>query len=645
MAETAFSEDGKYYSAITSDGRLRIWDTETNVLKQEYTPDLHLTSPPSCLQWITLSQSSTKQNTGRRNSINQEESQCIAIGTSSGKILIYSVAQAKVETVLLHKKHVNAGYVKVTSLDWNRKYGLYSSNKDNIVHEWDLQNSSPKYKYNVNIEGSTKQGNTVNAIKIVPHNQEATATFLVTASWQVRLWRLQNGDATVLKALGHNATQTALLTLATVKDVSWLIEGSQNERLLSFWDVTITSDHIPPQNGNESGKKRKRKKSLTQPPTILTPTYNFVLEDAPRSVDVDLVQDETGTKLCLSAATRSGVLHYYGTMLNGSSTKPIKPSVTIQVTTPDANPLPLHCCRVHSGDLLIGYSRGPTMIFEKVTPDLKTRTQILIRGEGKEHKKKQKQTNEVNKVRSSTNVKEVNYLEPMGGSVSRKRVTPGAGVEVPMEARLANLSLDIKSRSKSAVNQNLTKLLMQGLHSKDNGIIQTVLQNDDANVAQRTVANLPADYVPQLLEQLVEMSTRKTSQCASVCTWLTAVLRSHSALLLATVGTQQSNHLAHLLAVFMQRRSHLCQLLNLKGRLELTIKQRSLATQPQENQEAILEYNDTSSDEEMQVEQYQSDSAQSWDDKLDESAESGNERDDDENGIGDESSDDDDDGD
>lgn len=54
MAEAAFSEDGKYYSTISQDGRLKIWDTETNVFKQEYTPDLHLSSPPSCLQWINV---------------------------------------------------------------------------------------------------------------------------------------------------------------------------------------------------------------------------------------------------------------------------------------------------------------------------------------------------------------------------------------------------------------------------------------------------------------------------------------------------------------------------------------------------------------------------------------------------------------
>lgn len=64
MAEAAFSEDGKYYSAITQDGRLRIWDTETNVLKQEYTPDLHLTSPPTCLQWIRVTLSSVSSTRG-----------------------------------------------------------------------------------------------------------------------------------------------------------------------------------------------------------------------------------------------------------------------------------------------------------------------------------------------------------------------------------------------------------------------------------------------------------------------------------------------------------------------------------------------------------------------------------------------------
>ncbi|XP_072933993.1 WD repeat-containing protein 43 [Epargyreus clarus] len=609
MAEAAFSDDGKYYSTITQDGRLRIWDTETNAFKQEYTPDLHLTSPPSCLQWICVSQSATPKG-ARRKSVSEAETQCVALGTNSGKILIYSVSQAKVETVLSNQN--SDGYNnKITSLDWHKKYGLYSCNGDNYVYEWDLQSASVKSKYNVNVAGKNKQGNAVSAIKIVPHSEKTPAKFLVAASWQIRVWRLLNSEATVIKCLGHNTAPRALLTLASLKNTCWLIEGSQNERLLAFWDVTITEEHLPQQNGEEvTPSKRQRKKSLTAN-IVPTPTYNFVLEDAPRIVDVEVRAEGEGNRLRLAAATRSGVVHYYGHMLNGASSKPIKPSVTIQVTTADAHPLPLQCCRLPpSGDLVLGYTSGPALIFEKVTPDTKTKTQVLIRGDVSSESKKLKQ-NDVNKVRSDQRKEEVTYVEPMGG-VSRKRPTPGGKVEVSMEARLANLALDVKSRSKSAVSQNLTKLLVQGLHSKDKGLILMVLQKDDPAVAARTVASLPADYVPQLLEQLADMATKKTSQCASVCTWLSAVLRSHSALLLATANAPTADHLTQLLAIFTHRRSHLCQLLNLKGRLQLAAAQRTERDTEMEDQEPILDYNDTSSEEEMEVSQYQSDSERSW---------------------------------
>uniref|UniRef100_S4PTE4 WD-repeat protein n=3 Tax=Pararge aegeria TaxID=116150 RepID=S4PTE4_9NEOP len=612
MAEAAFSEDGKYYSTISQDGRLRIWDTETNVLKQEYTPDLHLSSPPSCLQWISVSLTNSPQKGARRKSITEQEQYCLALGTSSGKILIYSVSQAKVETVLNQKDNNN----KVVTLDWHRKYGLFSCTVNNLVQEWDLQSGSVRNKYNIKVVGINKQGNKISAIRIVPHNQDTTAKFLITASWQIRLWRLHNSTAEVVKCLGHNAAPRALLTVSTLNKACWLIEGSQTERLLSFWDITITQDQLQQtnhQNGDEATPSKKQRKKSISTPVIPTPQYNFVLEDAPRIIDVSLTEEETSTRLSLAAATRSGVVHYYGLTLNGESAKPIKPSLTIQVTTEDAQPLPLQCCRLSStGDLLLGYTSGATLVFEKVIPDVKTKTQVLIRGESKpkDAKSKSKQ-NDSGGVQKN----EVTYVEPMGG-VSRKRATPGGKVEVSMEARLENLTVDIKSRSKTAVSHNLTKLLIQGLHSKDKGLILTVLQKDDPAVATSTVSNLPADYVPVLLEQLVDMATRRTSQCAAVCTWLNAVLRSHAALLLATVNSRTSDRLSQLLAIFTHRRSHLCQLLNLKGRLDLTVTQRGSGSEHVE-QQPVLEYNDSSSDSEPEVGVYQSGSEHSWEDEVD----------------------------
>lgn len=50
-----FSPDQKLFAIIQSDGILKIWDVETNLLKQEYVPNLHLSTPCTALKWIKLS--------------------------------------------------------------------------------------------------------------------------------------------------------------------------------------------------------------------------------------------------------------------------------------------------------------------------------------------------------------------------------------------------------------------------------------------------------------------------------------------------------------------------------------------------------------------------------------------------------------
>lgn len=47
-----FSKDGKYFAYISTDGKLKIWDTISNNFEQEFTPDYHLTSPCTCLQFV-----------------------------------------------------------------------------------------------------------------------------------------------------------------------------------------------------------------------------------------------------------------------------------------------------------------------------------------------------------------------------------------------------------------------------------------------------------------------------------------------------------------------------------------------------------------------------------------------------------------
>ena len=47
----AFSDDCKLFAYSSPDGRLKIWDTDSGTLKQEYVPSSHLSAAATCLSW------------------------------------------------------------------------------------------------------------------------------------------------------------------------------------------------------------------------------------------------------------------------------------------------------------------------------------------------------------------------------------------------------------------------------------------------------------------------------------------------------------------------------------------------------------------------------------------------------------------
>lgn len=47
-----FSKNKKYFAAITEDGKLRVWNTETNELRCDYAPNLQISAPCTCLVWV-----------------------------------------------------------------------------------------------------------------------------------------------------------------------------------------------------------------------------------------------------------------------------------------------------------------------------------------------------------------------------------------------------------------------------------------------------------------------------------------------------------------------------------------------------------------------------------------------------------------
>lgn len=75
------------------------------------------------------------------------------------------------ESVLNDTKNNQIHKNGIVAIDWNRKYGLYSCNKEGFLYEWDLQSTAVSSKYNLTVDNKNKQANLVSAIKIVPHSQ------------------------------------------------------------------------------------------------------------------------------------------------------------------------------------------------------------------------------------------------------------------------------------------------------------------------------------------------------------------------------------------------------------------------------------------------------------------------------------------
>lgn len=48
------SADGKLFAFLNSDGKLKIWNTDTNNLVQEVVPNYHLNAPFTCFTWINV---------------------------------------------------------------------------------------------------------------------------------------------------------------------------------------------------------------------------------------------------------------------------------------------------------------------------------------------------------------------------------------------------------------------------------------------------------------------------------------------------------------------------------------------------------------------------------------------------------------
>ncbi len=162
--------------------------------------------------------------------------------------------------------------------------------------------------------------------------------------------------------------------------------------------------------------------------------------------------------------------------------------------------------------------------------------------------------------------------------------------EMTMEARLKRLSTEMKlvesagrdanasssssSSSKTTpapTSDSLVALLDQALQSGDDSLLEQCIGCEDPSVIEATAARLPTGRIVSFMKRLVSKFEKRPSRGILLTRWLSAVLKKHTAFLIAVPDLSQQ--LASLGTMLEQRLASYTKLAALGGRLDLLLAQ------------------------------------------------------------------------
>lgn len=526
---SGFSEDGKYFAYSGADGKLKVWETESGILSQEYTPNLHLSSPCTCLTWVASRNSVSPRKKKKRKSVEHgSETDTLALGTTSGNLLLYSVAHGSM-VCQLEGGHSSA----VNHVAWSRGSNLFSCDDKHIV-EWSVADSSVKSKWKVGNERVT-------CLLVLSDSNS-----LLAAGCTIGLWDIPSKKL-VCRFTGH-ASEVTSLTLVPGTE-SYFISAAMNDRLLSAWSLSSRSQD---------------KNSVA----------SFVMEDVATCVSL-CSTDVTS----IVTVTRSGVLHLYRHQLNGKCSKPLKPRVTVQIASDTGQsqskdavlPIPILGAKKQGSNILIAHGSSVFLSFETICPTGPEKVLCLVRRDPRENVASRDGV--ISKVKVPETSDNVEYISQTAAVVMSAKRGKKLKSDVPMEERLGNLSLTKQETGsyEPPRSDSMAHLLMQGLHSKDKKILQSVLMRNDPVLISNTVTRLSLQCTVPLIKELVTLVQGKTVVSKIAVLWLKAVIRSHAGQLMANPDVRDT--LSPVLGLVETRLGLLAPLSRLRGRLDLLVDQ------------------------------------------------------------------------
>uniref|UniRef100_A0A3P8RAC0 Small-subunit processome Utp12 domain-containing protein n=1 Tax=Astatotilapia calliptera TaxID=8154 RepID=A0A3P8RAC0_ASTCA len=506
-----FSPKSRQFLALCAqDGRLRIWNTDSKTLHQEYVPSAHLSATCTCIAWgpcRTVKEGPQRKKRKSEAVQVEEKADLLAMGTAAGTVLIYSTAKGALHCTLdgAHSGGVNC-------VQWHPEESLlYSGSDDTNIVEWDLQTGKTRSKWKADHAAVT-------SLCVSPDGK-----LLLSAGHIIKMWDLDTKEV-YRKFTGHSTAVTTLRFATTRPPDSnglYFLSGAAHDRLLSVWQV------------REDGKDKNS-------------VVSFTLTDEPQHIDL-VTSNSKEEAVRLAVVCKDGQLHLFEHFLNGPCKKPLSPSCTVQMSDTKESPIPIpllaavlgadtrtvmlaygshlqpvmekeintaerHVCLTRDVQTTLSLSMETTVSKVK-TPIVNAKSKVLVPGLPG-HKAPLKGTSQGSEKRKKdTDTKEMSIAERLGeidlSTVSEKGASKGT----------ASLTTD-----------NFAVLLVQGLESNDASILNKVFQTRKEMVIKKTVARLPLSAVLPLVEE-VTYTFVLSYRAALMVRWLKAVLMHHTSYL------------------------------------------------------------------------------------------------------------------
>uniref|UniRef100_A0A672HS76 Uncharacterized protein n=1 Tax=Salarias fasciatus TaxID=181472 RepID=A0A672HS76_SALFA len=462
-----FSPKSRQYLALCAqDGRLRVWNTDSKTLQQEYVPSAHLSATCTCIAWgpcRTVKEGPQRKKRKSEAVPVEEKADLLAMGTAAGTVLIYSTVKGALHCTL------DGGHsAGVNCVQWHPEESLlYSGSDDTYIVEWDLQTGKTRSKWKADRAAVT-------SLCVSPDGK-----LLLSAGHVIKMWDLDTKEV-YRKFTGHSTAVTTLRFATSRPPDSnglYFLSGASHDRLLSVWQV------------REDGKDKNS-------------VVSFTLTDEPQHIDL-VTSNSKDEAVRLAVVCKDGQLHLFEHFLNGPCKKPLSPSCSVQMSDTRESPMPIPLLAAalvaDTRTVLLAYGSHLQPVMERVevntaerhvclTRDVQTSLSLSL--DTAVSKVKTPMVNDKSKILIPGLP---GHQAPVKGSEKRKKgsdtkevnATPATGI-----TRTASLQTD-----------NFAVLLVQGLESNDANILNKVLQTRKEVVIKKTVARLPLPAVLPLLEE------------------------------------------------------------------------------------------------------------------------------------------------